>query len=215
MSFSIVLVDDHKLVRDGVKTILERGAEFRVVGEAENGADALRFTLAALAGQGSDVKLSVKRIEGYRHFCNKIWNAHRFLAPHLQEAEGREARLAELPLDLADRWILSRMNAVTRGVDEAFAGYRFNDAASLLYQFLWHEYCDWYVEIVKTRLASADVRVRASSRVGSSTSDTASSLIGAPSRPRNGAGFRYSEEWISSPVKSSRPGQSGTNGSPL
>ncbi|HEX7549076.1 MAG TPA: valine--tRNA ligase [Candidatus Methylomirabilis sp.] len=119
------------------------------------GADALRFTLAALAGQGSDVKLSVKRIEGYRHFCNKIWNAHRFLAPHLQEGEGREARLAELPLDLADRWILSRLNAVTRGVDEAFAGYRFNDAASLLYQFLWHEYCDWYVEIVKTRLAAA------------------------------------------------------------
>ena len=118
------------------------------------GADALRFTLAALAGQGSDVKLSVKRIEGYRHFCNKIWNAHRFVAPHLIVGEGVGVRSAELPLDLADRWILSRLNAATRGVADALTSYRFNDAASLLYQFLWHEYCDWYVEIVKMRLGA-------------------------------------------------------------
>jgi valyl-tRNA synthetase len=118
------------------------------------GADALRFTLTALAGQGSDVKLSVKRIEGYRHFCNKIWNAYRFLAPHIGGTEGRGVRLTDLPLDLADRWILSRLNTVTQGVSDALSGYRFNDAASLLYQFLWHEYCDWYVEIVKTRLTT-------------------------------------------------------------
>jgi valyl-tRNA synthetase len=117
------------------------------------GADALRFTLAALAGQGSDVKLSLKRIEGYRHFCNKIWNAYRFLAPHLSEADAEQVSLAGLPLTLADRWIVSRLNAVTQGVTEAFESYRFNDAASLLYQFLWHEYCDWYLEIVKSRLA--------------------------------------------------------------
>ena len=117
------------------------------------GADALRFTLTALAGQGSDVKLSVKRIEGYRHFCNKIWNAFRFLAPHLTDSDGERIILSDLALTLADQWILSRLNAVTRGVTEAFQGYRFNDAASLLYQFLWHEYCDWYLEIVKTRLA--------------------------------------------------------------
>ncbi len=117
------------------------------------GADALRFTLTALAGQGSDVKLSVKRIEGYRHFCNKIWNAYRFLAPHLSEGNPERIAVSGLPLTLADQWILSRLNAVTRGVTEAFQGYRFNDAASLLYQFLWHEYCDWYLEIVKTRLA--------------------------------------------------------------
>ena len=118
------------------------------------GADALRFTLAALAGQGSDVKLSVKRIEGYRHFCNKIWNAYRFLAPHLTD-EARAVRLADLPLTVADEWILSRLNAVTRGVTEAFQSYRFNDAASLLYQFLWHEYCDWYLEIVKNAAGRA------------------------------------------------------------
>ncbi len=116
------------------------------------GADALRFTLAALAGQGSDVKLSVKRIEGYRHFCNKMWNAYRFLAPHLTDADGPPVPVTDLSLTLADRWILSRLNAVTRGVGEAFQSYRFNDAASSLYQFLWHEYCDWYLEIVKTRL---------------------------------------------------------------
>jgi valyl-tRNA synthetase len=117
------------------------------------GADALRFTLAALAGQGSDVKLSVKRIEGYRHFCNKIWNAYRFLRPHLAEEDGSSVKPTDLPLTLADQWILSRLNAVTRGVTDALQAYRFNDAASLLYQFLWHEYCDWYLEIVKTRLS--------------------------------------------------------------
>jgi valyl-tRNA synthetase len=116
------------------------------------GADALRFTVTALAGQGSDVKLSVKRIEGYRHFCNKIWNAYRFLAPHLTEADAERVSVSQLPLTLADRWILSRLNAVTREVTEALRAYRFNDAASLLYQFLWHEYCDWYLEMVKTRL---------------------------------------------------------------
>jgi valyl-tRNA synthetase len=129
------------------------------------GADALRFTLAALAGQGSDVKLSVKRIEGYRHFCNKIWNAYRFLAPHLTRDGGPDLKPATLPLTLADRWILSRLNAVSAGVTEAFRGYRFNDGASLLYQYLWHEYCDWYLEIVKSRLTGTDERDKQTGRL--------------------------------------------------
>jgi valyl-tRNA synthetase len=120
------------------------------------GADALRFTLAALASQGSDVKLSVKRIEGYRFFCNKIWNAYRFVANHIDVEEGRQSRLADLPLTLPDRWILSRLTEVIQGVTEALSAYRFNDAASILYQFLWHEYCDWYLEIVKDRLAAKE-----------------------------------------------------------
>ncbi|MBI4572485.1 MAG: valine--tRNA ligase [candidate division NC10 bacterium] len=120
------------------------------------GADALRFTLAALASQGSDVKLSVKRIEGYRFFCNKIWNAYRFVAPHLRPEENGGVSPADLALTLPDRWILSRLTEVTRGVTDALRGYRFNDAASLLYQFLWHEYCDWYLEIVKARLAAPE-----------------------------------------------------------
>ena len=117
------------------------------------GADALRLTLTALAGLGSDVKLSIKRIEGYRHFCNKIWNAHRFLTPYIPS--GPIPAMGTLPLTLADRWILSRLNDLIRGVSEALEGYRFNDAALLLYQFFWHEYCDWYLEIVKTRLTEA------------------------------------------------------------
>jgi len=130
------------------------------------GADALRFTLAALASQGSDVKLSVKRIEGYRFFCNKIWNAYRFVAGHLDEAEFRQARLADLTLTLPDRWILSRLTEAIQGVTEAFEAYRFNDAASVLYQFLWHEYCDWYLEIVKSRLASsADEATKRTGRI--------------------------------------------------
>ncbi|MBI2113792.1 MAG: valine--tRNA ligase [candidate division NC10 bacterium] len=120
------------------------------------GADALRFTLAALASQGSDVKLSVKRIEGYRFFCNKIWNAYRFVAAHLREAESGETGLGDLALTLPDRWILSRLTEVIQGVTDALRTYRFNDAASILYQFLWHEYCDWYLEIVKNRLAAAE-----------------------------------------------------------
>ena len=120
------------------------------------GADALRFTLTALAGQGSDVKLSVKRIEGYRHFCNKLWNAYRFLAGHLREGEAGVVPVTELDLSLPDRWILTRLAEVTTEVAESFGAYRFNDAASVLYQFLWHEYCDWYLEIVKTRLQSSE-----------------------------------------------------------
>jgi valyl-tRNA synthetase len=130
------------------------------------GADALRFTLAALASQGSDVKLSVKRIEGYRFFCNKIWNAYRFVASHLDAQEVRQVRPADLALTLPDRWILSRLTEVIRGVSDALSAYRFNDAASILYQFLWHEYCDWYLEIVKDRLAaSADPASQRAGRV--------------------------------------------------
>ena len=120
------------------------------------GADALRFTLAALASQGSDVKLSVKRIEGYRFFCNKIWNAYRFVAPHIRQEENGGVSPADLALTLPDRWVLSRLTEVTRSVTDALRAYRFNDAASLLYQFLWHEYCDWYLEIVKARLAAPE-----------------------------------------------------------
>jgi valyl-tRNA synthetase len=118
------------------------------------GADALRFTLAALAAQGRDVRLSEERIEGYRHFCNKLWNAYQFLSRHLPVLGGASPTLGSLSLDLADRWLLSRLQDLIGEVTEALEAYRFNDAASALYQFLWHEYCDWYLEIVKARLNS-------------------------------------------------------------
>ncbi len=118
------------------------------------GADALRFTLAALAAQGRDVRLSEERIEGYRHFCNKLWNAYKFLSRHLPRLGSTPPALSSLSLDLADRWLLSRLHGLIGTVTEALEGYRFNEAASGLYQFLWHEYCDWYLEIVKARLGS-------------------------------------------------------------
>ncbi len=110
------------------------------------GTDAFRFTLAAFAAQGRDIKMSEKRVEGYRHFMNKLWNAARFSLMHIETAE---APGDPQTLSLADRWILSRKNRVAGEIAEALDTYRFNDAAGTLYQFVWHEFCDWYIEIVK------------------------------------------------------------------
>lgn len=147
----------HALVRDaeGQKMSKSKG---NVIDPLEiidkYGADAFRFTLAALAAQGRDVRLSEERIEGYRHFCNKLWNAHQFLARYLPLLEGPPPPVSSLSLDLADRWLLHRLHALIGSVTGALEEYRFNEAASALYQFVWHEYCDWYLEIVKSRLTS-------------------------------------------------------------
>lgn len=116
------------------------------------GADAFRFTLAALAVQGRDIRMAEERIEGYRHFSNKIWNAKRFVLINLNGRKGCKG-LSDLKLDLADRWLLSRLQEVIHEVNGALEAYSFNEAASALYQFLWHEYCDWYLEMVKARLS--------------------------------------------------------------
>jgi valyl-tRNA synthetase len=113
------------------------------------GTDAFRFTLAAFAAQGRDVKMSEKRVEGYRHFINKIWNAARFSFMHIDKA------YEDIPyesLSLVDRWILSRLYRVAVSVSESLDAYRFNDAAGVLYNFVWHEFCDWYLEAVKPTL---------------------------------------------------------------
>jgi valyl-tRNA synthetase len=147
----------HALVRDaeGQKMSKSKGNVIDPMEVIDSyGADALRFTLAALAAQGRDVRLSEERIEGYRHFCNKLWNAYQFLSRHLPVLGGASPTLGSLSLDLADRWLLSRLQDLIGEVTEALEAYRFNDAASALYQFLWHEYCDWYLEIVKARLNS-------------------------------------------------------------
>ncbi len=148
----------HALVRDAVGQKMSK-SKGNVIDPMQvidrYGADALRFTLAALAAQGRDVRLSEERIEGYRHFCNKLWNAYQFLSRHLSVLGGDTSpTFVSLPLDLADRWLLSRLQGLIGEVTEALEGYRFNEAASALYQFLWHEYCDWYLEIVKARLNS-------------------------------------------------------------
>lgn len=116
------------------------------------GTDAFRFTLAAFAAQGRDIRFSEERVEGYRHFCNKIWNASRFVLMNLTP-DFRPQTPDLRPQTLPDRWILSRLNHVIRGVRGALEEYRFNEAANYIYQFIWHEFCDWYIEMIKPTLS--------------------------------------------------------------
>ncbi|MBF0138524.1 MAG: valine--tRNA ligase, partial [Magnetococcales bacterium] len=120
------------------------------------GTDALRFTMASLATQGRDVKFDLGRIEGYRNFCNKLWNASRFV---LMNTSGRECGLGQThhSLSVADRWIVSRLQHLIRETGRALDEYRINDAANAVYQFLWGHYCDWYLELVKPAIYGATV----------------------------------------------------------
>lgn len=132
------------------------------------GADAFRFTLASLAAQGRDIKLSEDRIEGYRHFINKLWNAARFSLMHLSDFEPDESAPDARDLSLADSWILSRLNGVVETVTKKLDEYKFNDAANALYQFVWHELCDWYLEIIKPVLYGAVASADGTTKTGSS-----------------------------------------------
>ncbi|WP_449632023.1 valine--tRNA ligase [Rahnella aceris] len=113
-----------------------------------HGTDALRFTLAALASTGRDINWDMKRLEGYRNFCNKLWNASRFV---LMNTEDQDCGLngGELELSLADRWILAEYNRTVKSYREAMDNYRFDLAASILYEFTWNQFCDWYLELTK------------------------------------------------------------------
>ncbi len=117
------------------------------------GADAFRFTLAALAAQGRDIRLSESRIEGYRNFMNKLWNAARFALPHLSDISPKDFSQAPEQLDLIEKWIVSRLHRTIGDVRKGIETYCFNDAAQALYQFTWHEFCDWYIEYSKIPLA--------------------------------------------------------------
>ncbi len=142
----------HALVRDieGQKMSKTRGNVIDPLEMIEKyGADALRFTLAILAAQGRDIKLSEERIESSRNFCNKLWNAARFCLMNLEDGVK-----GEIPpsLTLPDKWILKGLKGTIREVTRALEEYRFNEAAQVLYQFTWHNFCDWYIELIKPYL---------------------------------------------------------------
>ncbi|WP_233990471.1 valine--tRNA ligase [Pectobacterium brasiliense] len=113
-----------------------------------HGTDALRFTLAALASTGRDINWDMKRLEGYRNFCNKLWNASRFV---LMNTEDQDCGFGagEKVLSLADRWVLAEFNRTVKAYREALDGYRFDIAANILYEFTWNQFCDWYLELTK------------------------------------------------------------------
>lgn len=116
------------------------------------GADAFRFALAAFAAQGRDIRLSTERVEGYRNFMNKLWNAARFVLMNLDEEAPTRPPVWGEEYSLVERWILSRLTRTIREVREHLDSYRFNEAAGAVYQFLWHEYCDWFLEWIKPSL---------------------------------------------------------------
>ena len=120
------------------------------------------FTLAALAAQGRDIKLSEERILGYRHFVNKIWNAARFAFMNLDDKELPDSQTVSSTL--ADRWILTRVGQVSEKVARAIDDYQFNEAAGLCYQFVWHEFCDWYLEMAKQALYGEDEDLKNATR---------------------------------------------------
>lgn len=113
-----------------------------------HGTDALRFTLAALASTGRDINWDMKRLEGYRNFCNKLWNASRFVLINTQKHDcGFNG--GKLELSLADRWILAEFNETVKAYRGALDSYRFDIAANILYEFTWNQFCDWYLELAK------------------------------------------------------------------
>ena len=141
----------HALVRDadGQKMSKSRGNVVDPLVVIEKfGTDAFRFTLSAFAAQGRDVRLSEERLAGYRNFANKIWNASRFTLSNLPGYDPHRAP-GKMELTLADRWIISRVNRTIGEVRQGLDSYKFNEAASAIYQFLWHEFCDWYIELIK------------------------------------------------------------------
>lgn len=131
------------------------------------GCDALRFTLTAFAAMGRDIKLAEERIEGYRHFVNKIWNAARFVMMNLPESMPADAvkREVEKTPGVHHQWIFHRLEQVKEEVGQSLEDYRFNDAAQALYQFIWHEFCDWYLEMLKPEFNGEDEAAREGAQI--------------------------------------------------
>ncbi|XQA77634.1 valine--tRNA ligase [Xanthomonas sacchari] len=134
-------------------------------GIAAHGADALRFTIAALAGHGRDIKFDLGRAEGYKNFCNKLWNASRFVLMNTPGGDsGVGIRESQEPVTDAEKWILLRLQAVTAEAQAQFAAYRFDLLAQCLYEFAWNEFCDWFLELAKPALSGDDAAAADSTR---------------------------------------------------
>lgn len=131
----------------------------------EYGADAVRFTLAVMAAPGTDIPFSISRMAGYRAFCNKIWNAGRFLLLNVEEMPAvSAAEIAQLwragELQLEDRWMLSRLQRIIADTNQNLETFRFHEASNEIYHFFWHEFCDWYIELIKASITGKDVATR-------------------------------------------------------
>lgn len=173
--FKVVYI--HALVRDvmGQKMSKSKGNVIDPLDVMEKyGTDALRFTLAAMASPGRDIRLSEQRIEGYRNFANKIWNAARFVLMNLDEQSPDQARD---PVSLPDRWIRARLQHCIHTVTQELENYRFDEASSRLYQFIWHEYCDWYLELIKPRLSDRSSDSSSTRAIMASTLETLLRLL--------------------------------------
>jgi valyl-tRNA synthetase len=155
----------HALVRDehGKKMSKSTGNVIDPLAMIDKyGCDSLRFTLTSFAAMGRDIKLSEARIEGYRHFINKIWNAARFALMHV---DGSEPDFdPKVMTGLHHKWILHRLEILKKEHAEELQGYRFNEAAQGLYTFVWHEFCDWYLELIKPELYGEDDQVKAQTK---------------------------------------------------
>jgi valyl-tRNA synthetase len=161
----------HALVRDelGQKMSKSKGNVIDPLDVMnEYGTDAFRFTLAAMAAMGRDIKLAEERIAGYQNFVNKLWNAARFVLMHAPrgaaEFAGRPSALCSEQLSFPERWIRARLAATISEARAAVEAYRFNDFANILYQFTWHEFCDWYIEMSKPALTASGGAEAARSR---------------------------------------------------
>ena len=152
----------HALVRDeqGQKMSKSKGNIVDPIIEMDKyGADAFRFALTAFAAMGRDVRISDKRIQGYRFFINKIWNAGKFVLASIEGFDPKSVSPGPDDLSLADAWILTELNKTVEATRAALEEYRFNDAADRLYQFTWHTFCDWYIELSKPLLATESAPV--------------------------------------------------------
>lgn len=159
----------HALIRDaeGKKMSKSKGNVIDpLIVMEEYGTDAFRFTLAVLAAQGRDIKLAEERIEGYRNFTNKLWNLTRFALMNFEGVEAKDVETVSDDLSMADKWILLRLDICIGEVREGIDTYRFDESGKSLYRFIWHELCDWYVELSKRDLRGDNGPVRKNASAG-------------------------------------------------